>query len=209
MNRIKNYILDFGGVFYKIDPKRTVEKFIAHSENPEILSSMSLGQIALHPVFLEYEKGLISTEVFREKAKKAFGIKDISAIQFDEYWNATLLGYKPNVIDFLYSLKNLGSIALLSNTNSLHYNYFYNELNEFFNLLDYQFLSFNMKMRKPEPEIYRTVLAHTGFNPENTLFIDDTEVNIKAAADLGLNSMLVDCNINMSDLLHSVNNYSQ
>lgn len=41
------------------------------------------------------------------------------------------------------------------------------------------------KIRKPNPVIYQTVCERYGAVPENTVFIDDSLRNIKAAADLG------------------------
>jgi putative hydrolase of the HAD superfamily len=46
--------------------------------------------------------------------------------------------------------------------------------------------SFQLKMAKPEPAIYRHVMKELGTRPEETLFIDDKAVNIEAARALGM-----------------------
>ncbi len=46
--------------------------------------------------------------------------------------------------------------------------------------------SFEHKMAKPDPAIYRLTLEKLETRPEETLFIDDKEANIDAARDLGL-----------------------
>ncbi|MGA8087092.1 MAG: HAD family phosphatase [Terracidiphilus sp.] len=46
--------------------------------------------------------------------------------------------------------------------------------------------SFEHKMAKPDPAIYRLTLDKLGTRPEETLFIDDKQANIDAARDLGL-----------------------
>lgn len=46
--------------------------------------------------------------------------------------------------------------------------------------------SFQHKMAKPEPAIYRLVLDRLGTRPEETLFIDDKALNVEAARELGL-----------------------
>ena len=46
--------------------------------------------------------------------------------------------------------------------------------------------SYQHKMAKPEPAIYRLVLERLGTKPEETLFIDDKPVNVDAARALGL-----------------------
>lgn len=46
-------------------------------------------------------------------------------------------------------------------------------------------LSFMEHVVKPEPEIYKLLEERYGLTPENTVFIDDTPVNIEAAKKLG------------------------
>ena len=46
--------------------------------------------------------------------------------------------------------------------------------------------SFQHKMAKPDPAIYRLTLERLGTSPQETLFIDDKQVNIDAARALGI-----------------------
>jgi putative hydrolase of the HAD superfamily len=50
--------------------------------------------------------------------------------------------------------------------------------------------SYQHKMAKPEPAIYRLTLDRLGTRPEETLFIDDKLPNIQAARALGIVSVL-------------------
>ena len=50
--------------------------------------------------------------------------------------------------------------------------------------------SFQHNMAKPEPAIYQLTLDRLGTQPEETLFIDDKQVNIDAARALGIVSIL-------------------
>ena len=43
-------------------------------------------------------------------------------------------------------------------------------------------------MAKPEPEIFKAILDDAGIEPEETLFIDDSEINCKAAQNLGIST---------------------
>ena len=45
---------------------------------------------------------------------------------------------------------------------------------------------------KPEPRIYEILLERYGLTPSETLFIDDREMNIEAAAALGIRGFLFD-----------------
>jgi FMN phosphatase YigB (HAD superfamily) len=45
-------------------------------------------------------------------------------------------------------------------------------------------------MAKPDPAIYRYVLKELGTRPEETLFIDDRQVNVDAADAMGMRGVL-------------------
>jgi putative hydrolase of the HAD superfamily len=50
--------------------------------------------------------------------------------------------------------------------------------------------SYQLRMAKPEPAIYRHVLKELGTPPEETLFIDDKRLNIEAAQALGMKALV-------------------
>ena len=45
---------------------------------------------------------------------------------------------------------------------------------------------------KPEREIYELLLSRYGLSPDETIFIDDREENVAAAAELGITPFLFD-----------------
>lgn len=55
---------------------------------------------------------------------------------------------------------------------------------------DYHIISWQVRCRKPNPEIYREIFKHGKFLPSEILFIDDTPINVAAAKKLGINSVL-------------------
>lgn len=50
--------------------------------------------------------------------------------------------------------------------------------------------SFQLRMAKPDPAIYLHALQKLGTRPDETLFIDDRQVNIDAARALGMTAIL-------------------
>jgi putative hydrolase of the HAD superfamily len=56
--------------------------------------------------------------------------------------------------------------------------------------VDDWFISGDIGARKPDPEIYREVLARTGREPHDFLFVDDRRKNLDAASDLGFHTLL-------------------
>ena len=80
---------------------------------------------------------------------------------------------------------------MLSNTNNLSFRYSEKmfEVNgknvtDFF---DKCYLSYEMKLAKPKPDIFEALLADAGLKAEECLFLDDGIHNIETAEKLGFN----------------------
>lgn len=58
------------------------------------------------------------------------------------------------------------------------------------NQIDYRFWSSRLGVAKPDPAIYEHMLCTLGIRPEQILFIDDREDNIRAAQALGVMGIL-------------------
>lgn len=59
---------------------------------------------------------------------------------------------------------------------------------------DRVFLSFEMRLAKPDPRIFRAVIAATGLNPATTLYLDDTAENIVVGQAMGFRTCRVPLN---------------
>lgn len=180
---IKNIIFDFGDVFINLDKAATLRE----------LNKLGLKELKpeLLQLFLGYEKGIITTSQFLEQVAPIF--PGASRERLTTAWNAILLDLPEYRLQFLESLVELNSyqLFLLSNTNSLHMEHVQETMGEgryerFMNCFVEVYLSHEMKMRKPEAEIFQHVLEQQGLAPRETLFIDDTLENIESAARLGL-----------------------
>lgn len=55
-----------------------------------------------------------------------------------------------------------------------------------FGYFDYEVVSCEVHLGKPNPEIYKYLLEHCGLNPSETIFIDDRHDNVEVAAELGI-----------------------
>jgi glucose-1-phosphatase len=119
-------------------------------------------------------------------------LKKIDDKLFDAAWNMLLLDIPPQRINLLEALATRYKLFLLSNTNLIHYKSFATYIQQKFKnrkLEDYfekTYLSFNMGFRKPDQAIYKAMIEDSWMVPAKSLFIDDTEANIKAAAALGI-----------------------
>ena len=63
--------------------------------------------------------------------------------------------------------------------------------NIFDDLFETCFYSHHLKQRKPNPDIFETVLKSTQLQANECLFLDDNEANITAALSLGFETLLI------------------
>jgi putative hydrolase of the HAD superfamily len=114
-----------------------------------------------------------------------------SAIEDLNLWDARMWTTQNDaMLAWQLALKERGILtAILSNMGD---NVLANMKREFNWLSRFDVLvwSYQLKMAKPDPAIYRHVLKELGTRPEETLFIDDRQVNIDAANAMGMKGVL-------------------
>lgn len=191
-SNIRNLIIDFGGVLVGLDRDRCIRRFEALGvKDVDRLIDFYLQ----NDLFGKHEKGLISDDEFRAGLKSISSGKCPGDDEIDAAWNAFLTGVPRHKLDVLKAKRAEGfKVFMLSNTNHIHWTYslrhFFNEAGYGINdCFDRVFLSFEMKLVKPDPAIFKAVLEATGARAEETLFVDDSEANCNAAAGLGIGTI--------------------
>lgn len=91
----------------------------------------------------------------------------------------------PEVCDLIPRLQGKNRLALLSNTNELHYRQFRGQFASVLDRFDRLFVSHEVGLRKPAPEIYHHVQQWAAVPPEECIFIDDLPENVEAARACG------------------------
>ncbi|MEO6882484.1 MAG: HAD family phosphatase [Bacteroidia bacterium] len=188
---VKNIIFDLGVVLLNIDYSLTQKAFrqLGITDFDALYS-----QLHQDKIFDDFEKGLISAAEFRNTLRK-ISDKNWSDAQIDAAWNAMLLDFPEKRLQLLEKLKSRYRLSLLSNTNEIHINYFSNYLQKTFgiadlsNVFEKEYFSYEIKMRKPDTEIYEYVLREKKILAQETLFIDDLLINVKAAETIGLQTI--------------------
>ncbi|WP_291965290.1 HAD-IA family hydrolase [Maribacter sp.] len=180
---IKNIIFDFGDIFINLDkqaPLIEMAKFGFTELTPD-----------LDAIFKSYEMGLITSDVFVEKLQGIF--TNASKSQIIDAWNSIILDFPEERLKFIEKLKadNQYRLFLLSNTNDLHIDKVKESMGmerflRFKNCFEVFYLSQEMKMRKPNANIYEKVLSDNNLNASETFFIDDTKENTDSASKLGI-----------------------
>lgn len=201
---LKNIILDFGGVIYRVRYMKSADALKDISTKPKLFDDIDVKDILDLPN--DFERGNESPAEFRERLRRELHLIG-SDIDIDMAWNAMLIGNHPDAKEFLEALKANYALALLSNTNEIHYTRFHRETEDLLELFDHVYFSHHINMRKPDKEIFKFALENSGFKAENTLFIDDTEENVLAARELGIHAIVHERNASLSELLHTIKNY--
>jgi putative hydrolase of the HAD superfamily len=153
---------------------------------------------------MDYEKGLISTEEFRDKVRENMETF-ASDIEIDKAMAAFLPELPLNKLKALQNYSKNYRIFLLSNTNPIAVETVKpmfllggQEMSDYFEKM---YLSFEMKCAKPDPKIFSMLLEDAGINPEESLFVDDSITNLEAASEFGIKTAHI---IQENDLMNDL-----
>jgi glucose-1-phosphatase len=187
LKEIKNIIFDLGGVLLDIDFQKSTDAFkILGIDNFEEMFS----QFKADELFEKLERGEHNEEDFYAAIKKRTKLP-VTNDEIDNAWNALILHFRTESLEFLEKLSHTYKLYLLSNTNSIHLKFF----KELFiketgkPMLDAHFVkawySNEIGLRKPGTKIFEFVLQEENLVAAETLFIDDTLSNIETAQKMG------------------------
>jgi len=92
----------------------------------------------------------------------------------------------PAMLTWQFQLKQSGILtAILSNMGDAVHENMEREF-DWFGRFDVLVWSYQLRMAKPDPAIYLHTLQQLGTRPDETLFIDDKQINVEAARDIGM-----------------------
>ena len=186
---IKSVIFDLGGVIYDVDYHKTINAFKAIGIDRFEEVYAKAGQSDL---FNDLEEGKISRDVFVDRIKTLSG-KDIISSQIFIAWNSMLLGFMPDALACLKRLSGSYRLFLLSNTNEIHIQEIESRVGvevflDFCALFEKVYLSHELGLRKPHPEVFTHILKEQGLIGSETLFIDDSIQHVEGAIKAGLHA---------------------
>ena len=186
---IKNIVFDLGGVLIDLDFKSAINGLqkAGFANVKEQLQAFDR-----EGIFQKFEVGEISADEFRTAIREN-AIVTLTDTEINNLWNLMLLEIPREKLELILDLRSKYMVYLLSNTNSIHWDYVCKNAFNYrgFRVNDYfeeTFLSFEMHLAKPDKAIYKKMLNDANLLPEETLFIDDSEANCKAAAEVGIHA---------------------
>ncbi len=193
MSPIEAVISDFGGVL----TSPLMQSFAALQDSsgitPQALGT-AIGAIAArdgaHPLF-ELETGRLSEARFLSALELELSAqlgRDVKLDRFGERYFEHLHPNEP-LIDHMRTLRARGYKLAICTNNVREWERLWRAklpVDEIFDVVvDSAFVGF----RKPERRIYEITLERLGVDPGAALFIDDFEINCKAATDLGMTAV--------------------
>jgi putative hydrolase of the HAD superfamily len=184
-------ILDLGGVLLDIDYDATKIAF----DSLGLLNFSNLHhQFQQNELFDRFECGEISAQRFINELLPHLP-SGTSANSVVKAWNAMLGDFDSNKLRFMDQIKQQVPVALLSNTNELHFaevlrswkKHREEDMELFFQKM---FISNLIGKRKPNTDTFTWVCSQLQFAPEEVLFIDDSPQHIEGALAAGLQAKL-------------------
>lgn len=187
-NTINTIIFDMGGVIITIDQEQAVSRFAALGLKD---AAQQLDPYTQGGIFGLLEEGRITDEEFRRELSLLVQ-RDLSYDECRYAW----LGYCKEIprrnLDALRRLRRQGyRLVLLSNTNPFMMSYILSERfdgqgHPLSDYLDALYMSYKMKVMKPNEEFFRRVLMAEQVPPSACLFVDDGPRNVAAASQVGM-----------------------
>lgn len=159
-----------------------------------------------------YDRGDVSTADFYAYIAKALpeGVRSLPEEELYErlhdIWNMMIGSFAPDKLEYLGRLRDEGyRILMLSNTNEGHWEgierlFRHTTGKAVGDLFDGLYLSYEMRMRKPEREIFLSLLRSEGVEPSDCIFFDDLEENCEAARSVGIEAVLMPRNASWNTL---------
>ncbi len=180
---IKNIIFDIGNVLLNFNPKEYLTKRYSADD-----ASFLFSAIFDTAEWIELDRGTITeTEalnVFLERYPEKENI--LREVMGDFYSIFTPI---KGSIETLNDLRRRGyTLYYLSNIHLGIYGHIIDKY-EFFNEFSGGIISSDVKLLKPDKDIYHSLIEKYKIRPEESLFIDDTALNIEAAGKIGFETI--------------------
>lgn len=152
------------------------------------------GDFSQQGPFMRLEQGTISPDEFHAALRTGLP-EGVSDEDIDRAFCKFLIGIPAHRLDELRRLRRSYRVYMLSNTNPIMWK---SKIRDDFgqqgltreDYFDGIVTSFEAKALKPDRAIFDYACRKLGIRPEETLFIDDSQANLDAAAALGFRTAL-------------------
>jgi FMN phosphatase YigB (HAD superfamily) len=181
---IKNIIFDIGNVLLEFKPL----DYLKRTFNDDNIEELLYKEIFLGEEWLHLDRGILTQDEVINLISLKNPKHEVHIKKCMDNWIDILIPIE-GTVKILSELKEKGyKLYLLSNFHCLAFETVYSKYN-FFKHFDGGIISYKENLLKPESEIYYRLLDTYNLNAEESLFIDDTLVNIEAASRIGIRTV--------------------
>ena len=176
-----NIVFDLGGVVLTWKPDEIIATVFDDPETQAVVLAGVFG----HADWLELDRGTLDRDQAILRAAARTGLPESRIF---ELMMQVPKGLRPvpETVDLVYRLKENGHrLFCLSNMHVASMARL-ERVYDFWDVFEGLVISCRLHLVKPEPEIYAYLLRQYDLTAEETVFIDDTQVNVDAAARLGI-----------------------
>ncbi len=185
---IKNVVFDMGGVIILFDEVNMVGKYTSCQEDTELVRSVMLDRL----YWDKLDKGTMTDEEAVAAMKTRLPERLWKSVEDSYYnWIHNLIAVE-GIEELIADLKREGKARLFLLSNISTYFAEHEEVVPVLKLFEKRIYSAVIGMVKPDREIYEYLCAECDILPEETLFIDDSEGNIKGAKSVGIHGYRFD-----------------
>ena len=185
---IKNLVFDFGQVMISFDPIYMTNRYIDDDADARTVAGVVFDRLYWNPL----DSGDISDEEVVRLSKERLPEKFHSAVEniyYNWIYNIPEIKGMRELILYIKEKYRI-PVYLLSNISE----YFSKNCDKvpIISLFDGCIFSADHKITKPDVRIFELISQKFGLVAEETLFIDDSELNISGAKEAGLSTYLFD-----------------
>jgi HAD superfamily hydrolase (TIGR01509 family) len=181
-------IFDLGNVVFQVDWE---PMFQIWSESSNVSIEQLRQNFKFDENFEAFERAVLTPEEFYKNLCRNLNA-NFSYSDFVRGWNAIYQNEFVGIDVILNKLKSKLELVAFTNTNEVHSLIWPERYKQTLSHFKRIFSSSEIGIRKPKHEGFYYVLNNCGFLPEETIFFDDLESNIRAASSIGIRSVLVD-----------------
>lgn len=182
---IKIILFDLGGVLVELTGVPIMLEWTNHRYNEETLWEAWLNS----PAVRSFEKGYSSAGKFADALIMEMDLP-VGKAEFIQRFKEWPKGLFPGVPRLMESLKSKYTLACLSNSNALHWPILMKDMG-LETMFQYHFASHLIHKLKPDRESFEYVLQHIGCKASSVLFLDDNDINVKSAREIGMTAYRV------------------
>jgi len=179
-----NLVFDLGGVVVRWDPEAIIAGVFSDAETRK----RAKAGVFEHADWLALDRGTLGREEAIARAAQRTGISTEAMQRLLHAVPSSLVVF-PETVELLYRLKRNGyPLYCLSNMHFASIEYLESQ-HTFWEVFAGQVISCRLQLCKPERGIYEHLLETYALEPEQTVFIDDVQKNLDAAASVGIRTI--------------------